>query len=117
MNRRPVPFAALLPFTALLLLAPLSGCGASDDGSLDTQAGAAAPTCLVHQSKAPGSRYTAGEHADTGSVLELMRYYTANGTKDFCDGRPATGTDRRWTELYTALGGDRAHVATGARTP
>ncbi|WP_329492891.1 hypothetical protein [Kitasatospora herbaricolor] len=111
MNARHVPFAVLL------LLAALSGCAASDDGSLDTQAGAAAPTCLVHQSKTPGSRYTAGDRADTGSVLQLMRYYTANGTKDFCDGRPATGTDHRWTDLYTALGGDRAHVAAAARTP
>ncbi|MCX5207860.1 hypothetical protein OG689_00740 [Kitasatospora sp. NBC_00240] len=111
MNPRPAPFALLLA------LAALSGCAVSDDGSLDAQAGAAAPTCLVHQAKAPGSRYTASERADTKSVLERMRYYTANGTKDFCDGRPATGTDRRWTDLYTALGGDRAHLAATARTP
>jgi hypothetical protein len=34
----------------------------------------------------------------------MLRYYTANGAKAFCDGKPSTGTDRRWTDLYTALG-------------
>ncbi|MFC9324280.1 hypothetical protein [Kitasatospora sp. NPDC057015] len=109
------PRPALL--AVLIAAAALGGCAASDEGALDTQAGTAAPDCLVHQAKSPGSRYTAGTGADTGAVLEMMRYYTANGTKGFCDGKPATATDRRWTDLYTTLGGDRAHLAAPPRTP
>ncbi|WP_267886062.1 hypothetical protein [Kitasatospora azatica] len=43
-----------------------------------------------------------------------MRFYTANGTKAYCDGRPATATDQQWTQLYRTLGGDPVHVRTGS---
>ncbi|PYC70179.1 hypothetical protein C7C46_27635 [Streptomyces tateyamensis] len=101
----------LLPLAALLATAALTACGASSEGALDTQANTPAPTCLVHQTKNPAQRYTPGTGADTLAVLDLMRYYTANGTKPYCDGRPPTTTDKRWTQLYTSLGGAPAHLA------
>ncbi|MFD8737364.1 hypothetical protein ACFV06_20925 [Streptomyces sp. NPDC059618] len=100
MARRPIVLAA-----ALLGAVAVGGCGASADGRLDVQANDPSPVCRVHQKEAPGDRYAAGAKADTGAVLRMLRYYTANGTKAFCDGKPPTGTDRRWTDLYTALGG------------
>ncbi|MFF3446018.1 hypothetical protein ACFYXJ_02635 [Streptomyces sp. NPDC002667] len=95
----------IAPVTALLGAIALGGCGASADGRLDAQANDPTPVCRVHQKQPPGSRYTAGTEADTAAVLQMLRYYTANGAKAFCDGRPPTGTDRRWTDLYTELGG------------
>ncbi|MFF3411920.1 hypothetical protein ACFYW8_38360 [Streptomyces sp. NPDC002742] len=100
MARRPIA-----PVAALLGALALGGCGASPDGRLDVQTNDPTLVCRVHQKQAPGSRYTAGAKADTGAVLQMLRYYTANGAKAFCDGKPSTGTDRRWTDLYTALGG------------
>ncbi|MFJ6836395.1 hypothetical protein [Streptomyces sp. NPDC091209] len=95
----------IAPVAALLGAIALSGCGTSADGRLDVQANDPTPVCRVHQKQPPGNRYTAGAKADTRAVLQMLRYYTANGTKAFCDGKPSTGTDRRWTDLYTALGG------------
>ncbi|MGW2787576.1 hypothetical protein ACWC3X_41340 [Streptomyces populi] len=95
----------IAPVTALLGAIALGGCGTSADGRLDAQANDPTPVCRIHQKQLPGSRYTAGPKADTAAVLQMLRYYTANGAKAFCDGKPPTGTDRRWTDLYTALRG------------
>ncbi|MEV4613176.1 hypothetical protein AB0K43_11320 [Kitasatospora sp. NPDC049258] len=96
----------------ILLAAPLlAACGAEPDGSFDARPGTPSPTCIQHQSQDPGAKYTGGEKSDPRSVLEMMRFYTANGTKAYCDGKPPTATDRRWTELYATLGGDPRHVA------
>ncbi|TYC69365.1 hypothetical protein [Streptomyces sp. CB01881] len=88
----------------------VAGCGAEPDGGFDAQGDTPSPSCIQHQSQSPGSRYTGREKSDPRSVLEMMRFYAANGTKAFCDGKPPTGTDRQWMELYTALGGDASHV-------
>ncbi|PYC76264.1 hypothetical protein C7C46_22560 [Streptomyces tateyamensis] len=88
-----------------------AGCGSSDDGSFDAQPATPSPTCLQHQQQAPGHRYTGGEESDPMSVLTMMRFYTANGTRAYCDGKPATATDRQWTQLYRTLGGDPTHLA------
>ncbi|WP_406114174.1 hypothetical protein [Streptomyces sp. NBC_01014] len=112
-HRRKTRFAA-----ALLTAFAVSGCAASPGGSLDAQSATPSPTCLVHQKKEPAERYTAGSEADPRSVLEMLHYYTANGTKAFCDGKPPTRTDRQWMTLYTSLGGRRSHVPGAAtRTP
>ncbi|MFE9249616.1 hypothetical protein [Streptomyces sp. NPDC007088] len=105
--RTPSPGAVLVLLSALAM----AGCSApSDDGRFDAQSASPSPTCRVHQKTEPGRRYTGGPRADTGAVLEMMRYYTAHGTKRFCDGRGPTATDREWTDLYARLGGERAHV-------
>lgn len=68
-------------------------------------------TCMKHQPRAPGTRYTDDTARDTGETLALLRYYTANGTKPYCDGRGPTEIDRRWAGIYVRLGADRKHVA------
>ncbi|MFF4345072.1 hypothetical protein ACFY00_34780 [Kitasatospora sp. NPDC001540] len=93
--------------SALLLV----GCGGPERGSLDTRPATASPTCLAHQTRQPAERYTAGREADTGAVLEMMRYYTANGRTPYCDGKQPTAADRAWQRLYTGLGGDPARLA------
>ncbi|AUG75357.1 hypothetical protein CFP65_0390 [Kitasatospora sp. MMS16-BH015] len=102
-----------LPILVLVLaLGPLAAaCGGNENGSFDAQPGTPSPSCLQHQQQEPGIRYTAGQKADPTSVLTMMRFYTANGTKAYCDGKPATETDLRWTQLYRSLGGDPSHVA------
>lgn len=99
MRRRPI--AALV----LALVAPALGAcaGASADGALNAQDASPSPRCRVHQSEKPGDRYTGGTRADPRAVLELMRYYTANGSKRFCDGKGPTGIDREWSDLYAEL--------------
>lgn len=93
---------ALVPFAA--------ACDTARSGSFDAQSATPSPTCLQHQTGTPDRRYTGGVNADPTAVLDLMRFYTANGTKAYCDGKPPTDADRRWTTLYTTLGGDPAHV-------
>ncbi|MFJ7244419.1 hypothetical protein ACIQWA_07180 [Kitasatospora sp. NPDC098652] len=104
-----MPPRRTLTFAALIATALLTGC-ATTRGALNAQADTPSPSCLVHQTKEPADRYTAGTGADTLSILEMMRYYTANGAKTYCDGKPPTSTDRHWTDLYTALGGDSGRV-------
>ncbi|MFE0462976.1 hypothetical protein ACFW1A_27350 [Kitasatospora sp. NPDC058965] len=97
---------------AVALCSFAAGCGdSSSRGGFDAQPATPSPSCLPHQQQAPDTRYTGGTKSDPMSVLTMMRFYTANGTKAYCDGRPATATDRAWTELYRALGGDPSHVA------
>ncbi|MFJ9950024.1 hypothetical protein [Kitasatospora sp. NPDC091207] len=106
MTTRPAHLLCLI-----LLVGPLSAaCGAEPDGSFDARPGTPTPSCLQHQVNDPGADYTGGEKSDPRAVLEMMRFYTANGTKAYCDGRPPTDTDRRWTGLYVALGGDAGHL-------
>ena len=67
--------------------------------------------CLEHQDEAPGEDYTSGADANTGKVLRMLRYYTVNGEKAFCDGGAATKTDRKWAKLYVKLGADPAKIS------
>ncbi|MDF9816199.1 hypothetical protein [Streptomyces sp. SPB162] len=110
MTYRRIPAAA-----ALLAVVATGGC-APASGLLDAQDGTSSPTCRIHQTRGPADRYTAGAHADPRSVLQLMRYYTANGTKAYCDGKPPTDTDHLWTRLYTELGGSAAHLSPADKT-
>ncbi|MCX4751640.1 hypothetical protein OG455_40105 [Kitasatospora sp. NBC_01287] len=108
-RRRPRKLLALL----LLPLLPLAaGCErAPADGRFDAQPATPSPSCLVHQAEPPGTRYRDTASSDGPAVLEMMRYYTANGAKPYCDGHPPTAVDQQWTRLYTELGGGPGHVA------
>jgi hypothetical protein len=99
-------FAAVVgTFTAALLLA---GCGSSSNGAaFQTQSGvapdAAAQSCLVHQKASPTADYKGGTGGTTTDVLTFLAYYTANGNKKFCDGKPANAKDKAWGALYASF--------------
>jgi hypothetical protein len=97
--------AAVGAFTAALLLA---GCGSSSTGAaFRTQSGvapdAAAQACLVHQKSNPTADYKGGASGQTTDVLTFLAYYTANGNKKFCDGKPANAKDKAWGALYASF--------------
>ena len=69
-------------------------------------------TCMKHQQQPPGTRYTDDTARRTDETLALLRYYTANGAKPYCDGNGPTDVDRQWVDLYVHLGADRKNVAT-----
>jgi hypothetical protein len=78
----------------------------------ETTSGAARElTCMKHQPQPPGARYTDDARRRTDETLAVLRYYTANGGKPYCDGAGPTDVDRRWIDLYVRLGADRKNVA------
>ncbi|MGB3442637.1 MAG: hypothetical protein WBA97_28165 [Actinophytocola sp.] len=68
--------------------------------------------CMKHQPHPPGPRYTDKSLRRTDDSLALLRYYTANGTKPYCDNKGPTETDRQWARIYVRLGADSANIAT-----
>ncbi|WP_433888475.1 hypothetical protein [Streptomyces sp. CA-111067] len=110
-------YRRIVPAAAMLAALALGGCAHSGGGALNAQDATATPACRVHQNQQPSERYTAGARSDPRSVLELMRYYTANGGKAFCDGKPPTRTDQRWTDLYARLGGAGGPTPTASGSP
>lgn len=98
---------------AAALCATLTACSpsASDLGAVFDSEGSVDVACMKHQPQPPGTRYTDDTTKRTDEVLPLLRYYTANGRKAFCDGAGPTGSDRAWARLYVELGADRANVA------
>jgi hypothetical protein len=99
----------LLPALALTLLA-ITGC-ADDGGRVFNNEGGRQISCLQHQPEPPGSRYTNPERRNTAEVLAVLRYYTAHGTKPYCDNAPPTAVDRAWAEFYVQQGADRGYIA------
>lgn len=99
---------SVLPAAALVLLA-VAGC-TDDGGPLFNAEGGRDVPCMVHQPDPPGSRYTDPERRDTAEILTVLRYYTAHGTKPYCDGSGPTETDREWIEFYLQEGADPASV-------
>ncbi|MFD7729610.1 hypothetical protein ACFV6F_04365 [Kitasatospora phosalacinea] len=110
MPLRPTALARRIVLAAAPALL-LAGCAGPTRGDLDAQRATPSPDCLVHQAHEPAERYTAGRDADTAAVLEMLRYYTANGRSPYCDGKPPTAADHAWQQLYTHLGGDPAHLS------
>lgn len=107
------PNRLLLPaLTLALLVATLGTGGCADDGGpvFDNEGGREL-SCMQHQPEPPGSRYTDAERRNTAEQLAVLRYYTAYGSKPYCDGAAPTDADRAWAELYVQLGADRSHVA------
>ncbi|MGH3932329.1 MAG: hypothetical protein ACRDTF_20415 [Pseudonocardiaceae bacterium] len=103
-----MPIRRLLPALTLTLLATI-GC-ADDGGPIFNNEGNQEISCLQHQSEPPGSRYTDSERRDTAELLTILRYYTAHGTKPYCDSAQPTEADRAWAELYVQQGADRTNV-------
>jgi hypothetical protein len=101
--------------SALILVTAACAGTAPDPGPRfdDESTGGAARdlTCMKHQPEPPGARYTDGTRQRTTETLALLRYYTANGAKPYCDGRGPSGIDRQWVDVYVRLGADRENVA------
>ncbi|MFI6517627.1 hypothetical protein ACIBF1_18875 [Spirillospora sp. NPDC050679] len=77
-----------------------------DQGPFQPGAATAALRCMRHQPYTPEDSYT----SDSARNLVLLRYYTANGNRPYCDGKPANTTDAQWARLYLKLGGNPASV-------
>lgn len=100
-------FLACAAFTLLAV----AGCGSDDGGPLFNAEGGRDIACMAHQAEPPGSRYTDAERRNTGEVLQVLRYYTAHGSKGYCDRAGPSDADRAWAEFYLGQGADRARVA------
>jgi hypothetical protein len=110
-----MPHVTRVATCALALLVAsggLSGCSSSSKApagpaTFVTQEGfsvqAATQPCLLHQADAPTREFMGGPSSSPAVQLPFMAYLTANGTKAFCDGKPATGTDKKWADLYVTL--------------
>jgi hypothetical protein len=99
-----------------LLCGVVAACGADPDPGPrfddETTNGAVRDlTCMKHQPQPPGARYTDDPARRTAETLGLLRYYTANGAKPYCDGQGPTDVDRQWVDVYVNLGADRKNVA------
>jgi len=77
--------------------------------TFDDQGGQPQP-CMTHQKQQPTSAYRAGDTAVSELELRMLGYYTANGDKPYCDGRPPDATDRTWLTLYLQDGAEPVHV-------
>jgi hypothetical protein len=97
--------------TGLLFI--LAGCGSSppEPGLVFDNEGGAALTCMKHQPALPGARYTDPAFRNTGEIFTLLRYYTANGNKPYCDRNPATDIDKKWAQFYVTQGAAQSNVA------
>lgn len=109
-HRRFLPALALaLPALTLALLGT-AGC-ADDGGPVFNNQGGRQINCLQHQPEPPGSRYTDPERRGTADLFVVLRYYTANGRKPYCDAAPPTEADQAWADFYLRQGADRSNVA------
>jgi hypothetical protein len=92
----------------------VAGC-TEDPGPVFADADGREISCMQHQPEPPGSRYTDPESRDTTEILTVLRYYTANGTKPYCDGTGPTTADRAWAQLYLGQGADPTNIAPALR--
>ena len=67
-------------------------------------------SCLKHQEQTPGEEYFDEGNWDTVVSLSILRYYTSNGTKPYCDGKAATVADQGWRKLYVQMGADQTNL-------
>jgi hypothetical protein len=105
--------AALL---AVVTVAAVAGCSSGKgQAEFHVQGGvrpdAATRSCQLHQTETPTSGYRGEAASDPTLELPFLAYLTANGNKPYCDGKPATGTDRDWAHLYVRLTGNTSAVA------
>lgn len=102
-GRRAGRCAATLAAGALLLLA---GCTAAEpQGATFVLPTSDVVDCQEHQPAGPSSAYAGDEDSDTVAMLDLLRYWTENGDKPYCDGEPPTEADQEWAETVTRLQG------------
>ncbi|MCR6490677.1 hypothetical protein M8542_48560 [Amycolatopsis sp. OK19-0408] len=91
----------------------IASCSAAppDPGPVFDNEGNQAVGCMKHQPAAPGARYLDPGQVRTDETLPLLRYYTANGRKAYCDHAAPSAADRAWAGVYVSLGAERVNVA------
>lgn len=67
-------------------------------------------SCMKHQEQTPGEEYFEEGDWDTVVSLSILRYYTSNGAKAYCDGKAATDADQGWRRLYLRMGADQTNL-------
>ncbi|WP_112261339.1 hypothetical protein [Lentzea terrae] len=67
-------------------------------------------SCMKHQEQQPGEEYFDEGNWDTVVSLSILRYYTTNGAKPYCDGEEATAADQAWRKLYVQMGADQTNL-------
>ena len=67
-------------------------------------------SCMKHQEQTPGEEYFDEGNWDTVVSLSLLRYYTSNGAKPYCDGKTATDADQGWRKLYVQMGAEKNNL-------
>jgi hypothetical protein len=67
-------------------------------------------SCQKHQDQTPGKEYFDEGNWDTVVSLSILRYYTSNGTKPYCEGKAATAADQGRRELYVRMGADQTNL-------
>jgi hypothetical protein len=67
-------------------------------------------SCMKHQEQTPGEEYFDEGNWDTVVSLSLLRYYTSNGAKPYCDGKTATDADQGWRRLYVQMGAEKNNL-------
>lgn len=67
-------------------------------------------SCMKHQEQTPGEEYFDEGSWDTVVSLSILRYYTSNGSKPYCDGKEATAADQGWRKLYVRMGADQTNI-------
>ncbi|MFJ1768062.1 hypothetical protein ACIOD2_47635 [Amycolatopsis sp. NPDC088138] len=99
-----------IPALACCLL--IAGCSAAppDPGPVFDNEGNQPVSCMKHQQAEPGARYRDPDRIRTDETLPLLRYYTSNGRKTYCDGAAPSDVDRAWAGVYVGLGAARANV-------
>jgi len=108
-RRRALGLAGAMVVTVAVTAA---ACGSTPATPAFNDAAGAPVTCLSHQRAKPTAAYEPGAPSEnTGEVLTMMRYYTANGSRDYCDGSGPSDADRRWLRGYLAAGGAPSHIA------
>src|SRR5690349_19437224 len=66
-------------------------------------------SCMKHQEQQPGEEYFDEGNWDTVVSLSILRYYTSNGAKPYCDGKAASDADQGWRKLYVQMGADQTN--------
>ncbi len=91
----------------------VAGCTAAepDPGPVFDNEGNQPVGCMKHQPAGPGARYLDPAQVRTDETLPLLRYYTANGRKTYCDHAAPSDVDRAWAGVYVSLGAGRENVA------
>jgi hypothetical protein len=96
----------IIAITAAALCAvAVAGCGGPSGGSFASP-GTQALSCMQHQPKPPSTSYTDPAKQNTAAGFEVLRYYTTNGDRPYCDHKAATKNDKAWAKLYLKLGAD-----------